>query len=137
MKNWVVLFTPTTYESVKRLGIIGVRPNVWGPFSKTMSVGDRFIGYVSKTMIFDSYGFIDGAAITDEKPIFPGNSLFPCRRRVRFEKTGLNKPSGDLFYGVAPFNELSTGPGNYLMIKGGFVEVSEKDFSWLLRSITS
>jgi len=67
---------------------------------------------------------------------FHENKSFPCRRKVKFEKTGLDKPSRDLFHGIAPFNEVNTGPGNYLMVKGGFVEVSKKDFDWLFAKIS-
>jgi len=137
MRFWVVLFTPDTYEAVKRLNTIGVRSNVWKSFSEKMAKGDRFIGYVSKVMLFDSYGVISSDATFEENPAFPGDNLFPCRRKIKMEKAGLGKPSGDLFNGVAPFNELSTGPGNYLMLKGGFVEISSKDFSWLLKEISS
>lgn len=131
MKHWVILFTPETYEAVKKLGMIGVRANAWKTFSKGMGKGDRFIGYVSKKMIFDAIGTIAGDANFEEKEIFPGDKLFPCRRKVTFEKTGINAQSCDLFHGVSPFNEVNCGPGNYLMCKGGFVEISQKDFDWL------
>ncbi|HNV72346.1 MAG TPA: EVE domain-containing protein [Candidatus Ozemobacteraceae bacterium] len=131
MKHWIMLFTPETYELVKKHSTIGVRSNVWKSFSENMKVGDRFIGYVSRQMIFDATGTITGDATFEETMLFHDQKWFPCRRRVKFEKTGLNKPSSDLFHGVAPFNEVNTGPGNYLMCKGGFVEVSKKDFDWL------
>ncbi|MDP2364157.1 MAG: hypothetical protein Q8M94_10350 [Ignavibacteria bacterium] len=136
MKHWIILFTPETFEAVKRLHTIGVRGNVWKSFSEKMGKGDRFIGYISKKMLFDSFGVIDSEPIYEEKAVFPGDKLFPCRRKVKFEKINLNKPSGNLFSGIAPFNEVPTGPGNYLMVKGGFVEISEKDFNWLLKEIS-
>jgi len=137
MRYWIILFTPATYESVKQLHTLGVRSNVWKSFSENMSKGDRFIGYISKVMLFDSLGTISSDATFEEKVVFPGDNLFPCRRKFKFEKVGLAKPSSDLFNGVSPFNELTTGPGNYLMIKGGFVEISEQDFSWLSKEISS
>ncbi len=131
MKHWILLFTPETYELVKKHSTIGVRSNVWKSFSENMKPGDRFIGYISKKMQFDCVGTITGDATFEETMLFHDQKWFPCRRRVKFEKTGLAKPSGDLFHGVAPFNEANTGPGNYLMCKGGFVEVSKNDYDWL------
>ncbi len=135
MKHWIILFTPETYEVVKAKALIGVRSNVWKSFSENMQAGDRFITYISKKMAFDGFGTITGEATFEETKVFHDEHWFPCRRKVKFEKVGLNKPSGDLFHGVAPFNEANTGPGNYLMCKGGFVEVSKKDFDWLLGQI--
>jgi len=135
MKHWIILFTPETYELVKAKSMIGVRANVWKSFSEKMQVGDRFITYLSKKMTFDGYGTIAGDAVFEETRIFHEDKWFPCRRPVKFEKVGLNKPSAGLFNGVAPFNEANTGPGNYLMCKGGFVEVSQKDFNWLMAEI--
>ncbi|MBF0502322.1 MAG: EVE domain-containing protein [Candidatus Riflebacteria bacterium] len=135
MKHWIILFTPETYEVVKEKSLIGVRSNVWKSFSENMKVGDRFISYVSKKMTFDGFGTIAGEATFEETQIFHEDKWFPCRRKVKFEKTGLNSPSGELFHDIAPFNEANTGPGNYLMCKGGFVEVSKKDFDWLSAKI--
>lgn len=137
MKHWVILFTPETYEMVKTKSLIGVRSNVWKSFSENMKPGDRFISYISKRMTFDGFGTITSDAVFEDTKIFHEEKRFPCRRKVKFEKTGLEKSSGDLFQGVAPFNEVGTGPGNYLMCKGGFVEVSKKDFDWLFSRITS
>lgn len=137
MKQWIILFTPETYDVVKAKSLIGVRSNVWKSFSENMKPGDRFIAYVSKKMTFDGFGTIAGDAVFEDTKIFHEEKWFPCRRKVKFEKTGLEKPSGDLFQGVAPFNEVGTGPGNYLMCKGGFVEISKKDFDWLFSRITS
>ena len=137
MKFWIILFTPETYDAVKKLNKIGVRSNVWKSFSESMAIGDQFIGYVSEKRLFDCLGEITSEASFEEKNIFPGEKAFPCRRKVEFNKIGLKHPSGDLFYGVAPFNEKNTPPGNYLMIKGGFVEISKKDFDWLRKEIGS
>ena len=136
MKHWIILFTPETYEAVKKLGTIGARANVWKAFSEGMAKGDRFIGYVSKKMLFDAIGTIASDATFEEKQIFPGDKLFPCRRKIAFEKTGLNAPSGDLFHGIAPFNEIGCGPGNYLMCKGGFAEIDKANFEWLLKQLS-
>ncbi len=135
MKHWTILFTPETYEMVKKHSMIGVRANVWKTFSENMEVGDRFVIYVSKKMIFDGHGSISGKATFEETKVFHEDKWFPCRRKVKFEKTGLAHPSGDLFHGIPPFNEVNTGPGNYLMCKGGFVEISKKDFEWLMKEI--
>jgi len=135
VKYWIILFTQETYEIVKSKSLIGVRSNVWKAFSENMKVGDHFISYVSKKMTFDGFGAITGEAVFEDTKIFHEEKWFPCRRRVRFEKVGLAKPSGDLFHGIPPFNAVNTGPGNYLMCKGGFVEVTKKDYHWLLSQI--
>lgn len=137
MKHWLILFTPETYEVVKAKSLIGVRSNAWKAFSEKMKTGDRFISYISKEMTFDGFGIISGDATFEGTNFFHEDKWFPCRRKVRFEKNGLAKPSGDLFFGVAPFNEVGTSPGNYLMCKGGFVEISKKDFDWLFSRITA
>jgi len=137
MKYWLILFTPETYEVVKEKALIGVRSNVWKAFSENMKPGDRFISYISKKMMFDGFGTIAGDTVFEDTVIFHEEKCFPCRRKVTFEKTGIGKPSGDLFHGVAPFNEVGTAPGNYLMCKGGFVEISKKDFDWLFSRITA
>ena len=100
-----------------------------------MDIGDRFISYVSQDIKFDGWGTITDEATFEERKVFHDDKWFPCRRKVKFEKICLNKSTGDLFHGVAPFNEVNTGPGNYLMCKGGFVEISAKDFDWLLTKI--
>lgn len=135
MKHWIILFTPETYELVKEKSMIGVRANVWKSFSENMKPGDRFVAYISKKTIFDGCGTIAGEAVFEESKMFHEDKWFPCRRPVKFEKTGLKKPSQELFFGIEPFNELNTAPGNYLMLKGGFVEVSQKDFNWLMAEI--
>lgn len=136
MKYWVLVFSPETYDIVKANNLIGVRENVRPRFEKEMSVGDPFIAYISRKIIFDAFGTIASHHQYSEKQIFGAKAVFPCRREVSFEKIGINKPIGDLFWGVAPFNKTAASAGNYLLLKGGFVEISKKDFTWLKSEIS-
>lgn len=129
------MFTPETYEVVAAKSIIGVRENVKKSFTEKMKPGDMFIVYISRKMVFDGFGVISGEVTFEKSKIFHAEKNFPYRRQVVFEKMGLNKHSGSLFGEIAPFDKVNTGPGNYLMVKGGFVEVSKVDFYWLLDKI--
>lgn len=135
MSNWVIGFTPETYTVVKRKSMIGVRKDVWKRFSDEMRVGDKFIGYISKLVIFDSIGTIQSDATFEEDFAFHPDKWYPGRRKVSFEKVGLAVQARDLFMGIQPFNEINTVPGNYIMCKGGFVKISATDFNWLLGKI--
>lgn len=132
MRYWILCFAPETYEVVKEKGMIGVRMNVRQRFVKDMNKGDKFISYVSKQMILDGWGTVESDAFMGEDKIFCKDKLFPHRRSVCFEEVSKNRSADNLFMGVEPFNKVNTPPGNYMMCKGGFVEISERDFRWLL-----
>ncbi len=132
MKYWIIVFTPETYEAAKKKSLIGVRTSVKKRFEEIITEGDIFVTYVSRQVLFDGYGKISGKAFVDETPIFGENPVFPCRRKVTFEKAGLKKPAKEIFWGIEPFNTLNTSPGNYLLLKGGFVEISKNDYNWLM-----
>jgi len=136
MKYWVIGFTPSTYEVVKKQKTIGVRANVWGRFSTEMQIGDKFVSYVSSRVIFDSIGTITSNARFEEDMLFDQVKFYPSRRKIEFEKINLSVPATKLFNGIAPFNEKNTHAGNYLMIKGGFVEVCKADYDWLVKELT-
>jgi len=135
MKYWIIGFSPETYKIVKAKKTIGVRANVWKRFSEELGVGDAFVGYVSREVIFDSIGKITGDAEFKEDMIFHDEKFYPGRRTVEFEKIGIKKPAKELFDGIEPFNEIRTVPGNYLMCRGGFVEILKEDFDWLIKEI--
>lgn len=135
MKYWIIGFTPETYKVVQEKKMIGVRKDVWKRFSEEMNVGDKFIGYLSKLVLFDSLGTIKGEATFEEDFAFHPEKWYPGRRRISFEKIGIKKPAMDLFWAMKPFNEVNTVPGNYIMCKGGFVEISKTDYEWLLQKI--
>lgn len=132
MKYWIIGFTPETYKVVQEKKMIGVRKDVWKRFSEEMNVGDKFIGYLSKVVLFDSLGTIKGEATFEEDFAFHPEKWYPGRRKISFEKTGIKKPAMDLFWAIKPFDEINTVPGNYIMCKGGFVEISKKEYDWLI-----
>ena len=38
-----------------------------------------------------------------------------------------------MLWGFSPFQDgLNTSPGNYLFCKGGFLEITERDYRWAL-----
>lgn len=135
MKYWIIGFTPETYKVVQEKKMIGVRKNIWKRFSEVMSVGDKFIGYLSKLVLFDSLGTIESEATFEEDFAFHPEKLYPGRRQISFEKIGLKKPAMNLFWAMKPFNEINTVPGNYIMCLGGFVEISKIDFDWILSEL--
>jgi len=102
-----------------------------------MHIGDKFIGYISKLVLFDSFGTIQSDATFEEDFAFHPEKWYPGRRKVILEKVGLAVQARELFLGIQPFNEINTVPGNYIMCKGGFVKISEKDFKWLYGRIES
>lgn len=136
MKYWIIGFTPETYEVVRAKKMIGVRKDVWTRFSENMSIGDKFIGYLSKLVLFDSVGSIRGDASFEEDFAFHPHKWYPGRRQVEFDSVDLKVPAKALFMGIEPFNEVYTTPGNYIMCRGGFVEISKKNFDWLLSKFT-
>lgn len=90
---------------------------------------------MSKVVLFDSIGTIKSEATFEEDFPFHAEKWYPGRRKVNFEKIGLSVPARELFMGIEPFNEVNTAPGNYIMCRGGFVEVSRKNFDWLLSKL--
>lgn len=137
MKFWIIGFTPATYEVVKKNKTIGVRANVWNRFSKDINIGDKFISYVSSRVVFDSIGTITSNATFEEDMLFDQVKCYPGRRKVEFEKINLDVSAKELFYGMAPFNEKNTHAGNYIMIKGGFVEICRTDYEWLIKEMNT
>lgn len=135
MKYWIIVLTPETYETAQKKQLIGVRTNEKKRFTNELADQDCFITYVSRKKVFDGYGKIKGDAFYDETAIFGQNGEFPCRRGVVFHKTGLETPCGELFWGVEPFNQINTSGGNYLLLRGGFVEITKKDYYWLKKEI--
>lgn len=135
MKHWVLVFSPDTYDVVKQKLVVGVRHHFRKSFSEKIQEGDRFITYISKKIMFDGFGSFRSEAYFDETPIFHEEKIFPFRRKIDFEVTDLKKRCGELFWGIEPFNRINTSPGNWLMCCGGFVEISAKDFNWLIKEI--
>jgi hypothetical protein len=131
LRYWILCFSPETYGVVKEKGVIGVRMNARKRFVEDMGSGDKFITYVSRIMKLDGWGTIESDAFAGEDNIFCKDKVFPYRRQVCFEEVGLEKSADQLFFRVEPFNKANTQPGNYMMCKGGFVEISQKDFEWL------
>lgn len=130
MKNWILICSPDTYEIVKAKNIVAVRQNTWKRFSEEISKGDNFIIYVSKLCILDAIGrFKSDANFVEE--MFNEERFFPCRRKIEFLSKNLAKPVGSIFSEIEPFRSVNTGPGNFMVCKGGFVELSDSNFNKL------
>jgi len=130
MKFWVLVFSPQMYELVKKYKTIGVVDRVWHSFSEQLSIGDKFIAYISRTKCIDSVGSITSDAMYQTTEVFSDDALlFPCRREVSFLHKGLAMPENGVLKQFAPFSKIKTYPGNYLMLKGGFVQIAESAFA--------
>lgn len=135
MRHWIMMFRPETYELVKRHETIAVNPQHGPRFFREIADGDRFVIYVSHRRVIDGHGEIIGEPFVDTAPIFGEERDYPHRCKVRFQQTGAAvDASGDVLWGLAPFEgmEMKTTPTNYIFLKGGFLEISERDYQELV-----
>lgn len=128
-----MMFRPETYESVKAHATIGVRT----PARKVLgalTVGDRFIAYISQVQQLDGIGTVAGREFVDDTPIFSGAKGYEHRCRVAFDESGHARPLGDTLWFLSCFpSEMKTTPSNYIYCKGGIMEISESDYALLVR----
>ncbi len=131
MRNWLLTFRPDTYEKVKAHQTIGVLKNHRMRFAE-FTPGDRFVAYITQQRCFDSHGLIDGKPFEDCSPIFGEGQLYPQRCRVKFNQTGAAAAAGDTLWFLDVFKDLdNTEPTNLIRCKGGFIEVSDRDYDYL------
>ncbi|MBN1944777.1 MAG: EVE domain-containing protein [Bradymonadales bacterium] len=132
MNHWLFMFRPDTYKKVVEHGTIGVHHAKQKRFA-ALHGGDRLITYVSRDKLIDGYGTLVGEPYAEETHIFAPDQLYPYRFRVQFEKTGLARPVGDVLWGLSPFQgEMKTTPTNLMLCKGGFIEITQDDYDWLV-----
>lgn len=132
MRNWLLAFRPDTYEKVKSHQTIGVLKNYRKRFAE-LAPGDRFVVYLTQKRLFDGHGLIDGRPFEDTKPIFGEGQVYPHRCRVRFLETGRGTPAGDTLWFLDVFKDLdNTEPTNLLFCRGGFTEIGDKDYDYLV-----
>lgn len=131
MRNWLLAFRPDTYEKVKSHQTIGVLKNHRKRFSE-LAAEDRFVVYLTQKRFLDGHGQIDGQPFEDSKPIFGEGQVYPHRCRVRFLETGAATPAGDTLWFLDVFKDLdNTEPTNMLLCRGGFVEITDRDYDYL------
>ena len=133
MKHWLMRGRSETFADVKAHGVIGVRPGA-RRLLDTLSVGDRFVGYVTRVQQLDATGTVAGEPFVDTTPIFSGAKAYEHRCKVTFDTTGHARPAGDTLWTLSCFpREMKTSPTNYVFCKGGITEISEADFALLVR----
>ena len=129
------MFRPDTYRCVKKLGTIGARHEHRNRFAEFRS-DDLFIAYVSKRGILDGYGRVTSNPFVDDAPIFGPGVAYPNRCRVAFELDGAEAPVGDLLWALerwkGPEMTLRTHPANMLFCYGGFMEITQTDYDFLV-----
>lgn len=136
MNYWILMFRPETYELVKRHQTIGVLEAQQRRFSQ-MKSGDRFVAYVSRERLLDGHGELTSDPFIETTPIFGAGQVYPRRCRVKFLETGGAKDAREILWGLSKFQEMpmKTTPTNYLKCYGGFMELTKKDYDWLLEVI--
>jgi len=133
VKHWLMMFRPETYADVKAHGTIGVRAGV-RKLLDALSVGDRFVAYLSRVQQLDGTGTVAGAPFVDHTPIFAGDKPYEHRCKVSFDTSGHAQPVGDTLWTLSCFpSEMKTTPTNYALCKGGIVAISAADFELLVR----
>lgn len=133
MKYWIMIFRPDTYEQVRAHGTIGVRTGA-RKVLHALSVGDRFIAYVSQKQQLDGAGTIASTPFVDETPIFATSKAYEHRCKVTFTEAGHERPAGDALWELSVFpEEMRTTPSNYICCKGGIMEISAEDYELLVR----
>lgn len=132
-RHWLLMFHPDTYKLVQQHHTIGVLGRYKQRFHE-VTRGDPFVVYVSRQQCFDAYGKIESDAFQDTKPIFgPRSERYVWRRTVKLQKTGFARDGRKLLYGVSVFKgTLTTTPANMVNCCGGFLAISEEDYTWLV-----
>jgi hypothetical protein len=131
MANWLVMFRPETYALVLQHGQIGVRAAHSARF-RALSPGDRFVVYVSRDRILDGWGEVTGEPFASDAPLFGPGLDYPNRCPVRIVEQGHRRPVGDALWYLETYSDLeSTTPVNMLMCRGGFQEITDRDFDFL------
>ena len=130
MRHWILMFKPDTYKVVQKAGVVGVLTNHEKRFS-VIAPGDRFITYVSRDRILDGHGEVLSEPFLDVSAIGKGWEYYPYRARVRLDQVGAARDARELLWGISVFQGgIRTSPGNLLFCKGGFMEITEADYSW-------
>jgi hypothetical protein len=131
--HWLFMFRPETYELVKKHETLGVLKSHRARFS-TLAPSDRFVSYVSRLQILDGHGVVESSPFESTESIFGDRSeRYPHRAKVSFVETGLGRDGSKLLYGLSAFQEgLNTTPANTVLCKGGFLEITQEDYEWLV-----
>ena len=131
MTNWILMFRPETYAIVKEKATIGVLYQHRRRFAE-LRAGDRFIAYISKSMILDAHGTIAGEPFEDPKPLFGTRQCYPERCEVAFEETGVGAPGANHLWNLSVWPEpMKTTPWNMLFCYGGFLRIPDPDYDAL------
>lgn len=135
MANWLLMFRPDTYATVKDRGVIGVLHQHRTRFA-SLSAGDRFVAYISRSRLVDGHGRLAGDPYVDVEPIWSTREHYPQRCEVAFDRTGAAMDATTLLWHLDCWpNPMKTTPSNYLFCKGGFLQISDHDRDFLIEII--
>ena len=131
MRYWLFMFRPDTYEQVQKHNTVGVRDGVQKRFME-LRPQDSFVSYISRVQKLDGYGKIESLPFVENTLIFSKDKVYQHRCKVSFDKKGAAVPAGDILWFLETFDGLSkTSPTNMLFCKGGFIEITAKDYQTL------
>lgn len=133
MRYWLLMFRPETYQDAQRVGLIGVRREHARRFA-ALACGDQFVAYVSREQRLDGHGTITGPGVLDPTPVLPAWSGYVLRAPVSFVSTGYRRDGRRALWGLDECQrDLNTQPTNLLFCRGGFMEITLRDYEWLRR----
>lgn len=147
MTNWLFLFKDETYKTVREHGHVGVLDQHRRRFA-TLKSGDRFIAYLSQPGRLDGHGRVEGEPFETDEPLWGTREKkvagsketltvprYPRRCAVAFDQVGVGRAAGNLLWHLHCWpDQMTTFPGNYMFIRGGFTEITDADYL-LLRGI--
>jgi len=132
VKYWIVMFRPETYAAAREHGLMGVL-NMHHRRFADFAPGDRFVAYISRERLLDAHGEVTSEPFQEVAQEPKGWIRYTERARIRFDQTGAGIDARELLWGLSVFGDgLKTAPANLLFCKGGFMEITESDYGWLL-----
>jgi hypothetical protein len=87
---------------------------------------------VSRDRIVDGHGTLAGDPYQDVTPVWSTRERYPERCAVTFEQTDARRDAKSLLWHLTCWPEpMKTSPSNYLFCKGGFLQISDEDYTLL------
>jgi hypothetical protein len=147
MTNWLLLFKDETYKTVRKHMQIGVLDQHRRRFAN-VSAGDRFVAYLSQPGRVDGHGRFTGDPFETAEPLWGSREKkvagsketvtvprYPRRCTVAFDQADVARTAGNLLWHLHCWPEqMTTSPGNYMFLRGGFTAISDADYH-LLRAV--
>jgi hypothetical protein len=135
VRHWLVMFRPETYVLAQAHGLMAVLHQHRRRFAD-VAAGDRFVAYISRQRVLDAHGEVTGDPYQDVADVPEGWRRYTERAPVRFDRTGGGVDAKRLLWGLSVCEAgIKTDPANLLFCLGGFMEVPEEDYRWLVEVV--